>query len=533
MGIPYYFYTLYKTYATKNLMINKSDLPSLGIDTLLLDYNSMIHPCAQKVLKLLDKEMTDNSHIEKCILNECMLYTRYTINVLGCQNVYVMIDGVAPRAKINQQRERRYKSFYLKQLQYESENNCVWDSNNITPGTQFMEKIKDMLFDLQVQMAKINVQVCISDSDDPGEGEHKMMKLINNNLIKEGKICIYGLDADLIMLCLLSKRSEDIILLRDNSFNEKLQELDRTFTYLDIGELSSAIYSEMTVVCKASSLSKRNIIRDYIFLCFLLGNDFLHNLPSLMIKENGLNTLIKIYTKLLGNQQSFLVQDEKTINLKFLRGIFQQLSTSENYFFSSVYSVYKRDTPAYRDNIPLASTDNIIFYADDLIKYNQHNFKQRYYLYYGISNVQDCCKHYLEGLYWILGYYHTHSHDNWEWFFPYHNTPFVSDLVAYLNTNMYLFEQQVTSSLSLSPSKPLSTLEQLFMVLPRTSLVNILKGINKDLGNKVERLFRTNSSFLQLHFPEKICLDMIHKEYLWQSTVFFEHFDKSVLQEII
>ena len=39
-------------------------------------------------------------------------------------------------------------------------------------------------------------------------------------------------------------------------------------------------------------LDKNNIINDFIFICYLMGNDFLPHLPSLDIYENAIDTLI-------------------------------------------------------------------------------------------------------------------------------------------------------------------------------------------------------------------------------------------------
>lgn len=68
-------------------------------------------------------------------------------------------DGVAPRAKMNQQRSRRFRSAqeakekeedtaeFIKMLEHQKgakvddslKNKKVWDSNAITPGTPFMD----------------------------------------------------------------------------------------------------------------------------------------------------------------------------------------------------------------------------------------------------------------------------------------------------------------------------------------------------------------------------------------------------------
>ena len=231
MGIPYYFYTIYKKYSNdnndKSLMIHENELSNLNIKYLFFDYNSMIHPCAQDAIKI--NSCNNNSELEDFIIAHCILYTKELIKSLNPEYIYIMIDGVAPRAKINQQRERRYKSQLMKN--WGNEDKSTWNSNKITPGTPFMEKLSKQL---HKELNDNNNKVFISDSNEPGEGEHKMMKIINDfNLKNDDKIFIYGLDADLIMLSLLNKWKNNIVLLRDNTFNDKLSDSQKIFTYLD------------------------------------------------------------------------------------------------------------------------------------------------------------------------------------------------------------------------------------------------------------------------------------------------------------
>mgnify|MGYP000288608358 FL=1 len=298
MGIPWYFYTVYKKYNTENdLTVDETTISKSDIDYLFLDYNSMIHPCAQQVLQNL-LYTDDVNYIEDEIINGCIDYTRYILNVIKPKYLYIMIDGVAPRAKINQQRERRYKSHFFKLLDKkiecdnkgdgEIESKVHWNSNKITPGTNFMDKLTRKL-----QVFKVNIindcssfldDVYISDSNIPGEGEHKMMKIISN-IKDDKKTCIYGLDADLIMLSLISVRSENIVLIRDNTFNSKLLERDRVYTYVAIKKLKQYVCKDLrSNLDNHVIISDENLIYDYIFLCFLLGNDFLENIPSLLIK---------------------------------------------------------------------------------------------------------------------------------------------------------------------------------------------------------------------------------------------------------
>lgn len=533
MGIPWYFYTIYKKYNHENeLMIDENTISKIGIEYLFLDYNSMIHPCAQKILQLIDE--TNEADIEKMIVKACLDYTRYIINVIKPRFLYIMIDGVAPRAKINQQRERRYKSHFFKEFG----SHVKWNSNKITPGTAFMDYLIESLNEFKKEIIKTcNLTDCvISDSNEPGEGEHKMMNTINK-LNNPGKICIYGLDADLIMLSLSNILSSKIILVRDNTFNTKLSEADKVYTYVDIKRLKDYVCQDLRQGNNFDNISNDNLIQDYIFLCFFLGNDFLEHIPSLIIKENGLTILMKSYNSVMKkyNNQNTLVNINQLnkknwsqcINLEMLRDIFYELSKVEDYFYTNIYSAYKNKI-IYKDTFDTdeinTNCKNVYFYKQDIIKYNKPGYKDRYYLFYGIQNKKCAIEEYLTGLYWVLGYYNGHVHENWSWFYSYHATPFVSDIFEYLSNHENIQNLKRHNLKVLKPSLPNTSLEQLFMVLPKDSLFEIIQSKDTKLYNKTIRIFNTNSKDLEDYYPTKIYLELIHKEYLWQSKIFLKTF---------
>ena len=171
----------------------------------------------------------------------------------GAKFVFIAIDGPAPKAKMIQQRSRRHKSVL---------ENKPWDTNAITPGTTFMNQ-------LNIALTKEFTQpnIIISDSDIPGEGEHKILQYLKQKKehFQKQKNCIYGLDADLIVLSLLSGLN-DISLLRERtSFN--IEQMDCDYLYLDIKELKKEIVNEFP----KRQIPKQTIIHDYCFICFLLG----------------------------------------------------------------------------------------------------------------------------------------------------------------------------------------------------------------------------------------------------------------------
>lgn len=534
MGIPYFFYNLYKRYTNDRFTISQQDVTDFHFRHLFLDYNSLIHPCAQRVIS--NKDQSDAHSLESDIIQECIRYTKYVMHVVSAKNVYIMIDGVAPRAKINQQRERRYKSVIMKELLTGQEHAVKWDSNRITPGTLFMEKLKAELIAFACDVRAVGFDVYISDASENGEGEHKMMKYIREHITDE-KICIYGLDADLIMLSMLNKCSDHIVLLRDNTSAKNNQE-PNSFVYLKIESLKAAIVRELSSKINGK-LDHQRLIQDYIFLCFLLGNDFVGHLPSVTIKDNGVSVLINSYVKVMNNMngQTYLV-DGVDLNIEMFMSILSELANSEEYFFQKVYSPYKHDSDIiYRDAIPLSHVQinaNVRCYAQDVIKYNQTGFRSRYYTYYGINDLDDLCYNYMQSLFWILWYYNPNecTNDNWSWYFKYNATPFVTDLLRYLHRSgkdtIYKCQQSVNVR-----TEPLSAIQQLLLVLPAKSLLQVLEEKDVALQKKLCRMLKTNSSWVQSFFPDVVVLDLIHKEYLWQAKMLTSHCDINLLNTII
>ena len=201
--------------------------------------------------------------------------------------VFIAIDGPAPRAKMEQQRHRRLKS---------SQEEKIWDTNAITPGTEFMEKLNSFLLR---KIKEIPVKCILSDSNEPGEGEHKLMKFIDSTPLNTSHY-VYGLDADLIMLSMIRKHS--IHLLRERT-EYNFEQTDDEYVSLSIPLLKTCLYE--TIHIPDIQLSKNHLIHDYLFLCFLLGNDFILNTPSINIRYNGIQTLLFAYKNL---QRKYLGQ---------------------------------------------------------------------------------------------------------------------------------------------------------------------------------------------------------------------------------
>jgi len=173
------------------------------IDNLYLDMNGIIHPCCHPMDKPAPKSETE-------MFNLIFAYIDDIISIIKPKKVlYLAIDGVAPRAKMNQQRSRRFRTAIEAQEKKEKEtslrnkwmedgikftgkptksDDSVFDSNVITPGTEFMFNLSKALQLFIVERFHSeskwnNLQVIFSDAFVPGEGEHKILDFIRSQRV--------------------------------------------------------------------------------------------------------------------------------------------------------------------------------------------------------------------------------------------------------------------------------------------------------------------------------------------------------------
>lgn len=178
-------------------------------------------------------------------------------------------------------------------------------------------------------------------------------------ILTRGKLirhCIYGADADLIMLS-LSTHEPHFFVIREKIESEPPKHKDKEGTFdINLGEqlkseaeivatkTSSNFLVQFTFVkifmvrffldnyMKNVHLSFRydleNIIDDFVLLCFLVGNDFLPHLPGFDIRIGGIDILLEFYKRKLGSLNGYLT-DHCDINLANLERFFVDLSRCE------------------------------------------------------------------------------------------------------------------------------------------------------------------------------------------------------------
>ena len=514
MGVPGFFLWLMKNYKHNGFIFNKK-LDT--IDYFLIDTNCLIHPVCFKTIAD-NSHITDTEILESKMMDNVCNYLEFLIDyVKPNKGIYLAIDGVAPIAKIKQQRSRRFKSVADKILwdnikrKYNKPKGHPWNNSAITPGTLFMDKLHYKLIEWLNSLGN-KLHIIYSGCYTPSEGEHKLLQFIRENQLKkiEYTYSIYGLDADLIFLA-LSTNSNNIFLLREASeFNKN--ESNKDLNYVSISIMRELIVSTVSkyIINKTllQKINPTNIINDFIFLCYFLGNDFLPHIPSIDIHNNGIENLIICWAKTLDeeNKMQFLLNEKLKINNNFLIKFLNNLAIDEEKILKE-YSNKKRRTMicnGYNYEKEIFKIENLQFNIHDPIKLGVgelSEYRERYYKHYwGLDKneieefSENLVKQYIRGINWVTLYYFDKC-PSWNWYYPYDHPPFVTDISKYIKNEKIKFKIG-------SPIKPFM---QLLSVLPPQSNYLLPPNMSKLMSSK---------SLKQL-YPIEFNQDFINKKKYW------------------
>ena len=555
MGIPKFFRHITKKHPE---IICNAKVP---IENIFFDMNCLIHPCVQEVCKQFPELVTQYNKIrdaavyrdldyktslETEIYIKIDAYLNYLIDYISpTELIYMAIDGVAPRAKMEQQRVRRYRSIYIRE-KTENINNKYkhnvphFDSNCITPGTVFMKKLSNHLkIYIKQKYDVIKVPIYLDDAGMIGEGEHKILQYIKKHCT-ENINCIYGLDADLIMLSLISnskvyllreaihfgKVNMDELLLFDSElFSDKLAEDIQSRIELLYHSLNKDAdeYKELEIV-------KYRLINDYICICMFIGNDFLPSLPGLDININSIETIINIYISIFSIRPYYLINEDYSINFIFLSQIFIQLYDRSTEILQGFQKHHDRFRPRLRGHTKRErELEKLkffpIFNKNNYLKLGHGDWEDKYYSYYfhlnnyhkNTSYITDICKNYIEGFQWNV-YYYLDTCCSYSWYYKYNAAPTYKNLAVYFINRVY---PPVFDNIEFSP------LEQLSIVLPIQS---------QYLWCNEYRMLSREKDTVSLHYPKRYKLDTLNHVYLHECNPLLadisNEFIKKIFEEI-
>ncbi|CAH0767356.1 unnamed protein product [Bemisia tabaci] len=400
MGVPAFFRWLSRKYPSvivhcveqkgedgKPVDSSEPNPNDIEFDNLYLDMNGIIHPCTHPE----DKPAPKNEDEMMVAIFECI--DRLFSIVRPRKLLYMAIDGVAPRAKMNQQRSRRFRAsketaekiqeiakirseLALKGvfLPPEKEKGEHFDSNCITPGTPFMARLSNCLHyyihsRLNSDPGWKKIKVILSDANVPGEGEHKIMDYIRRQRAQPDhdpntQHCLCGADADLIMLGLATHEPyftiirEEFLpnkprpceicgqvghemkecqgLPNESAIEENKIQLgsETQFIFVRLNILKEYLQKELEMPGLPFPYDFERAVDDWVFMCFFVGNDFLPHLPSLEIREGAIDRLVNLYKKAVYKTGGF-VTDSGAVNLDRVQLILTDLGYVEDEIFKN------------------------------------------------------------------------------------------------------------------------------------------------------------------------------------------------------
>lgn len=486
MGIKFFYKWLSANYSGCIHGFKKSTPPpNIVIDTLLIDMNGLFHNSAQRVFKYGNgapkqsifrtvhrEPVKYNDKTQMACFEDVVKTLEDLMNIVKPRKSLVLaIDGVAPASKMNQQRQRRFRSAMS------ASTPGTFNPISITPGTAFMDSLSqyiDWYIKKRISESKEwqNLKVVFSTEKQPGEGEHKLVDYIRKHGSDSDTFCINALDADLVMLSLATFKP-NFYLLREEQYSR-----DYDYSYVSIGELRAEL--EKTLYWDGSS--EDVLIKDFILLCFLCGNDFLPNIPSISILENGLDTMINIYK----TNSKHLVDPVNKIVLPAFKGFLERIGECEEGMI--IQRVINKAN--YIPDPLLEKYSSIVYFSDvgedgsdvkPVVNFDLDGYKTEYYSTKGVS--PESRHTYLDGCQWVFTYY-MNGVDDWTWLFPFNYAPFAGDIARSIDTYKRVISPKST---------PITPFEQLLCVIPQNSGYLLPRPLDEILKSRAFAPFNPTS----------------------------------------
>ena len=525
MGIP----GLFGRWLTKNAAKSVVNGIPKYCSSLSIDMNGMIHDSRGEVFgETNEKGFKGSPNDIKRIKDELSklpehqlwhrIFSKLEQKILSAVKAFnpkdtliLAVDGIAPGAKIQQQRSRREKSASVP-------NSGPFDRNCITPGTEFMINLDTYIRNfLNISRLILPPTIIYSSHLEPGEGEHKIMeyyrkgKTSNTYHSRKGAAHIlHGLDADLIMLGLLSPQNKIYLSRQTVRYSLDIDILKRELEFLGIS------------------------VDNFVIAVMLIGNDFLPQCPSLEAMEKSINFLIKTcvefdlklyredeiginwkdmikFIEIIASQESQNLYDiqrrlisEKTLNTnKFLSAATKGTDFYPNDFRSVWYE--NEIFPKFSENVELSEVFKILAV----------NIEENQYL----EKSTNMFKSFAVTLEWVYLYYKKGTMAvNHDWSYMYFHSPMFSDLFEVLSekfTEIKPYSETGNGIMWDFKARPdmnvFNALEQLVSVIPLNSKAILPKellplyGIDSIIRDLFPKTFITEKDG-KLHDHEAIAI---------------------------
>jgi len=457
---------------------------------LCLDFNCAMYYVLRKMPALQLSVATWERDFQKAIadyMTEIILMVKPTVGV------YVSCDGVVCAAKRRQQRLRRFKGPWMHALEQDVRKQAgvtiqsdeeKWDQNALTPGTRFMAALSVVLKNEAARLSRtLNITVTVSDTEEAGEGEHKLMTHMRK--AKPVSCAIYGLDADLILLALILEADTDtrVTLVRETQEFEGGGSSGSSGGSGSSGSKSQWRHLDVAAMRKAllgSEVSNPQV-RDFVAGMSLLGNDFLPRSLTRTVRDDGIPTLIA-GLRALWKTGDTLIGPSGSIQTAALRQIMTGWAASEEGdLIAAVRAANKHSR--YPPGIGASPEETALkeFQSQPTVWCSirhlavtdgsrlKPDWRRIYMEDWGSVSHADVVNAYIQGLAWVWDYYSGRPVDL-GWSYDAHLPPLWSDISAYLTDST----QKDIAAPALKWPTPLPSWVHLLSVLPAASVEQLL-----------------------------------------------------------
>lgn len=559
------------------------------VDYFYADANGALHSICQRVFNYGEKKSAIDFYEGikyddkiKAVFEEFFVSVVSVTKIVKPKVVlYIALDGPAPLAKQNQQRQRRFGRSYASASSSSSSKQVQeFDTNCITPGTQFMhdltvfmrkaiayamtpkvrnrpssssssssshassqtsaKEFEEMKNIQDVRGVWSDIEVIFSPPTVPGEGEHKLMEY-TRSLPEEERTtrshCFFGPDGDLIMLGLTSAL-DHVFLLRQDQYRSGY------YKYIDIGQGFSSTISHL--FGRSFHTSIQHTKDDFVIAGLFVGNDFLPRIQMFVTVKDGLDYMI---TALKGVNRP-LTLSEKTsgvssLDIAGLLAFASRIAMDEKaMLLDQVLTDDKRRLPPEGDvrylnilvlkHVFVCQTGSShgkpdLNYEAYRTEYNATHFGSHSGSDGGTNkeSLESVCYDYLKTLIWVFEYYRNGIVD-WDWAYRHHYPPLMSDFTLFLAN--YLVRSQsrppIVQPIQFKIGKPTYPFEQLLGVLPRSSASLLPEPFSTLLEDPSSELNKSGN------FPSHITFDYRGKVKEYEGVILLPFSDYLLVRKV-
>ncbi|TVU13934.1 hypothetical protein EJB05_37374, partial [Eragrostis curvula] len=121
---------------------------------------------------------------------------------------------------------------------------------------------------------------------------------------------------------------------------------NKSYQFLNIWVLREYLELDLKILNPIFKTDVEKLVDDFIFICFLTGNDFIPHIPSLEIREDAVDLLIEVYKTNFNKMGGYIVNTEKVtekhaayLKVSRLEKFFHELSLCEEKIFVKRYDL--------------------------------------------------------------------------------------------------------------------------------------------------------------------------------------------------